>query len=356
MEDSLLKPRRKDRRWIWVLVTAIAPVAWGASYVVTSHTLPAEAPLWGAVLRALPAGLVLMLFARRRPRGAWWWRSVVLGVLNVAAFFILVYLAAHLLPSSVAASVQALTPVALAGFAWALVAERPNVRIVLGSVLGIGGVLLVVGTSTGRLDWWGVAAAFGAMLLAALSGVLAKRWADGTSVISVVAWQLVAGGVLLLPFAIGFEGAMPTVDANGWAGYAYMAFVATALAYWAWFTGLSRLPAATVGIVGLMNPVTGVLVGTLVAGERLGWLQWLGVALVLGGIVIGQARARRAELPLDGGADDVGGELGRLAADDPERRVLLEPRAGVLDVEVAHRELADPVLRAEGRVRDPLHR
>jgi probable blue pigment (indigoidine) exporter len=345
-----------SRRWVWVLVTAIAPIAWGASYVVTSHTLPADAPLWGAVLRALPAGLILMLFARRRPRGSWWWRSAVLGVLNVAAFFTLVYLAAHLLPSSIAASVQALTPVALAGFAWVLIAERPNVRIVLGSILGIGGVLLVVGTSTGRLDWWGVAAAFGAMLLASLSGVLSKRWADGTPVIAVAAWQLVAGGILLLPFAIGFEGAMPVVDATGWAGYAYMAIIATALAYWAWFTGLSRLPAATVGIVGLLNPVTGVLLGTIVAGERLGWLQWLGVGLVLGGIVIGQARARRAPSALDGRPDDVGRELGGFPADDPERRVLLEARAGVLDVEIAHRELTDSILRTEGRVRDALHR
>ena len=333
MEENSTGGRRLDSRWLWVLVTAIAPVAWGASYVVTSHTLPADAPLWGATLRALPAGIILLLFARRLPRGAWWWRSAVLGVLNVAAFFTLVYLAAHLLPSSVAASVQALTPVALAGFAWALVAERPTIKVVLGSILGIGGVLLVVGMSTGSLDWWGVAAVFAAMLLASLSGVLAKRWADGTPVISVTAWQLVAGGLLLLPFAIGFEGAMPRVDAAGWLGYAYMAIIATALAYWAWFTGLSRLPAATVGIIGLLNPVTGVLLGTLVAGEHLGWPQWLGVGLVLSGILVGQGRARMARrarptpaLVLDRGTNDVGGEFGRLPADDAELDVLLETR------------------------------
>ncbi len=281
-----------ENKWHWLLITAIAPVAWGASYFVTSHTLPADAPLWGAAIRALPAGLILMAFARRRPRGVWWWRSGVLGLLNVAAFFALVYVAAQLLPSSVATSVQALAPVALAGFAWALASERPTARIALGALLGIGGVLLVVGTGGGRLDWLGVAAAVVAVALSSLSGVLAKRWADGTPVIAVAAWQLVLGGALLVPFAFGFEGTPPVVDGLGWAGYAYMAVVATALAYWAWFTGLSRLPAGTVGIVGLLNPVTGVLLGTLAAGELLGWLQWLGIALVLVGILVGQGRSR----------------------------------------------------------------
>jgi len=280
-------------KWRWLLLTAIAPIAWGASYFVTSHTLPADAPIWGAAIRALPAGLLLMAFARRMPRGAWWGRSTLLGVMNVAVFFVLVYVAAQLLPSSVASSVQALTPVALAGFAWALVAERPTRRIALGALLGIGGVLLVVGAGTGRLDGWGIAAAATSMLLASLSGVLAKRWADGTPVMAVTAWQLVIGGALLVPFAFGFEGLPPVVDGLGWAGYAFMTLIATALAYWAWFTGLSKLPAATVGIVGLLNPVTGVLLGTLAAGELLGWPQWLGVGLVLGGILAAQAPAKR---------------------------------------------------------------
>ena len=60
---------------IWVLVTAIAPIAWGSTYFVTHEYLPADAPLWGSVIRALPAGLVLLLIGRRLPRGRWWWRS-----------------------------------------------------------------------------------------------------------------------------------------------------------------------------------------------------------------------------------------------------------------------------------------
>lgn len=83
-----------------VAVTAVAPVAWGSTYVVTRGALPADAPVWGAAFRALPAGLLLLLLVRRLPAGAWWWRSVVLGALNVGGLFVLVYVAAVRLPST----------------------------------------------------------------------------------------------------------------------------------------------------------------------------------------------------------------------------------------------------------------
>ena len=59
----------------------------------------------------------------------------------------------------------------------------------------------------------------------------------------------------------------------------------------AWFGGLRHLPAATVGLIGLLNPVTGVLLGTLLAGEVLAGRQLLGMALVLGAILVGRATA-----------------------------------------------------------------
>ena len=85
-------------------------------------------PLTAAALRALPAGLLLLAVRRRLPRGAWWWRSLVLSVLNCGAFFVLVYLAAKLLPTSLAAMLMSLSPIAMMLIAWGVVAERPTLR------------------------------------------------------------------------------------------------------------------------------------------------------------------------------------------------------------------------------------
>ena len=198
----------------WVAVTAIAPLAWGATYVVTRQLLPSDAPVWGAAIRALPAGLLLLLLARRLPRGPWWWRSLVLGTINIGAFFLLVYVAAQALPSSVAASIMALAPLALAGFAWWLLAQRPTARTVVGAVSGMVGVLLLIGGARGDLSVAGVTASASALTLSAFGSVLATRWADGTPVLATTAWQLVAGGAILTLVGIAVA-TWPTVSGGG---------------------------------------------------------------------------------------------------------------------------------------------
>ena len=73
-------------------VTALAPLAWGSTYAVTTQLLPPDRPLLAATLRALPAGLLLLLATRKLPRGSWWWRAAVLGALNIGVFFALLFL------------------------------------------------------------------------------------------------------------------------------------------------------------------------------------------------------------------------------------------------------------------------
>ncbi|KTS14267.1 DMT family transporter [Microbacterium testaceum] len=288
-----------EDKWRLVAITAVAPIAWGATYVVTRHLLPPDAPLWGAALRALPAGLLLWAIARRRPRGSWWWRAPVLGLLNFGAFFVLVYLAAQLLPSSIAASIMALAPLALAGIAWPLLSQRPTARWAAGAVLGIAGVLLVVGLGAGAVSPAGVVASVIALLASSLGAILTTRWRDDTPLLATTSWQLIAGGIVLVVAAAIVEGPPPRVDAIGVAAYAGIAVVATALAFVCWFTGLRHLPAGTVGIIGLLNPVTGVVLGIVVGGESLAPLQALGIALVLLSLVVARPRpAREGPLPV----------------------------------------------------------
>lgn len=293
-----------EATWRWVLVTAIAPVAWGSTYFVTREFLPAGQPLHGAALRALPAGLLLLLLCRARPRGAWWWRSVVLGVLNTSAFFALVYVAAQLLPTSVASVVMATSSVVMMLVAWAVLAERPAPVAVAGAVLGIAGVAAMLLTATEAVSPTGVAASVAAMLMSSVGFVLARRCSGQVPVLASTAWQLVAGGLVVLPVALLVEGAPPALDGPAVAGFAYVGVVATALAFTAWFTGLRHLTAGTVGLVGLLNPVTGVLLGTALAGEALSGRQVAGIALVLAGIVLALPRPRAGRDPGTGGGED----------------------------------------------------
>lgn len=281
-----------EARWTWLLVAAIAPIAWGANYFVTRQFLPEDAPLWGAAIRALPAGILLLLIKPRLPRGSWWWKSVVLGALNVGAFFVLIYVASQLLPSNIASTIMATSAAVLMFLAWPLLAERPARTAVVGAVVGFVGVCVLLVQGGEAVNPWGVVASLVAMLMSSVGFILTKRWSPDESIITVTSWQLLAGGLLLLGVALVFEGAPPVLNPTAIAGFAYVSVIATALAFVAWFTALRHLPTGTVGLVGLLNPLTGVLLGTLLASEPFGLRQAIGTSLVLAGVLIGQRRQR----------------------------------------------------------------
>ncbi|MFE2531018.1 EamA family transporter [Streptomyces sp. NPDC059371] len=298
----------------WVALTAVAPVAWGTNYFVTHEFLPADRPLYGAALRALPAGLVLLALCRRLPRGAWWWRSAVLGLLNMSVFFVLVYTASQLLPTSVASTVMAVAPLTMMLIAWPLVSERPRTAHLAGAAIGLGGVCLMLLSGVETVSVPGVLASAAAMLVSSFGFILAKRWSAGVDVLASTAWQLTAGGLFLLPVAAAVEGRPPALSGQTVLAFGYVTLIATALAFAAWFTGLRHLPTGTVGLIGLLNPVTGVLLGTVVAKESLTVQQLGGLVLVLAGVVLG--RPKRA------GRQDTG-----QASPHPER--VREPRTRV---------------------------
>lgn len=284
-----------------MLLTAVAPVAWGSTYIVTENFLPPDRPLFAATVRALPVGLVLLALRRQLPPPGWRLRAVVLGLCNIGLFFPLIFLSAYHLPGGLAATLQATSPLAVMAIAWPLIGERPPAIRVGAALVGILGVALLVLRNPGQVDGIGLLAAFGSVAVSALGFVLVKRWPapttaqspDGVGMLTVVSWQLVVGGIALLPVALVVEGAPPALDGQAVLGFAWIAIAGTGLAYFCWFRGLSRMPAGAAALVGLVNPVVGTVLGIAFAAEVFGPTQALGMALVLGGVVAGQRLTRR---------------------------------------------------------------
>lgn len=275
-------------KWRYVLLTTLAPVTWGTTYYVTQQYLPAESPLWGAAIRALPAGLLLLALSRKRPHGSWWLKSCVLGTLNMGAFFALVYVAAQLLPTSIAATIMATGPLVMMVLAWPLIGEKPQLLSLLGAALGIVGVCTMLFSANGVINPLGVLASLAAMVMSSIGFVLTKRWGAGVDTLSLASWQLIAGALTLIPLALIVEGAPPALDTQAMLAFSYVSIIATAVAYVAWFTGIKHLSAGTVGLLGLLNPITGVLLGLALAGETFTLQQIVGILLALTGILLGQ--------------------------------------------------------------------
>ncbi|GAB7190683.1 EamA family transporter [Kineococcus sp. NUM-3379] len=277
-----------------VLATALAPAVWGSTYLVTTELLPQERPLLAALLRALPAGLLLVLISRRLPTGSWWWRAAVLGGLNIGVFFALLFVAAHRLPGGVAAVLGAVQPLLVAALAPRLLGEPATRRALAAAGVGVAGVALLVLRADARLDAVGALAALGGAVAMAAGTLLTRRWGRPAPLLAVTGWQLVAGGLLLLPLALLVEGAPPPPTAASTAGFAYLGLLGTAVAYALWFRGLGALPASATAPLGLLSPVVATALGWAVLGQGLGPTQLLGAALVLGALTAAQLPARRA--------------------------------------------------------------
>lgn len=268
-----------------VLITSIASMLWGLSWIGISEFMPADRPLWAAALRALPAGLVLLALVRRLPRGSWWWRATVLGALNFGIFFALLTVAAYRVPGGVGATMGALQPLMVAALGIPLLAVMPVRRQITGGLVAVVGVSMLVLGPDAALDAIGIAAAIAAVASMALGLVLTKRWSDPSiGSLALTAWQLVAGGLLLVPMSLLFEGTPPAPTTDTVIAVLFVGLLCTGVANWIWFWGLERLPAMQASFLTLIAPVVAAATGWIMLGESMTPMQITGAVLALGSV------------------------------------------------------------------------
>lgn len=280
-------------RTLDLILTALAPMIWGSTYIVTTEILPDGYPMTAAMLRALPAGMLLILFTRTLPRGIWLVRSFALGALNFSVFWWLLFVAAYRLPGGVAATVGAMQPLIVLSLSKLLLDQNIRPAAVIAGIGGVIGVAILVLTPRAALDGLGIFAALGGAVSMAFGTVLTRKWQPPVPALTFTAWQLFAGGLLLLPVAILAEPALPPLDAGAVLGFTYLGLIGGALTYFFWFRGIARLGPSTVAPLGLLSPVAATFLGLLFLKETLNPLQTAGMGLVLASVWIGQNAQRK---------------------------------------------------------------
>lgn len=269
-------------------LTALAPAIWGSTYLVTTEFLPAGYPLTVAMLRALPAGLLLLLLVRRLPQGIWWPRTFLLGALNFSFFWAMLFVSAYRLPGGVAATVGAVQPLIVILLSRVLLGSPIRALSVIAGLAGIVGVGLLVLTPGARLDPLGVLAGLAGAVSMAFGTVLSRHWTPPVPPLTFTAWQLAAGGLLLVPVALILEPSLPPLTPANVLGFAYLGLIGAAFTYLLWFRGLSRLEPSAVSPLGFLSPVVAILLGWGVLDERLTSVQALGILVVFASVWLSQ--------------------------------------------------------------------
>ncbi|QFQ89873.1 EamA family transporter (plasmid) [Paracoccus kondratievae] len=275
---------------------AAATILWGFTYIVTTTMLP-QNPMFIAAVRALGGGLPLLLIVRDFPPRAWWGRIIILGTLNNALFFGLLFVAAIRLPGGVAATFQALGPLFMVLLAWPLLGAKPSPSKLAAVGLGAAGVAMVVLKGNASLDLIGILAALGGAFAVALGGGLIHKWGRPSSIISLAAWQMIVAGVELA-IAAALLGDIPaSLSGINILGLAILALFLTSLAFVLWFTAIAGAGPSAVAPLLLLTPLTAFVLDGLVRGVIPSSIQSVGVAIVIGSLLYGQHVDRRAFRP-----------------------------------------------------------
>lgn len=270
-------------------LAATAPAIWGSTYIVTTLMLSDGYPLTVAMLRALPAGLILLALVRRLPPFELLGKIMILGALNFTIFWAFLFVAAYRLPGGVAATLGAVQPLivlVLSGLLLGTVTAWHSVAAALAGLVGVG--LLVLGPEAG-LDLIGVGAALAGALSMGAGVVLTRKWQPSVPPLVFTAWQLTAGGLLLLPLALVIEPGFPFADLTrqNLLGLIWLGLFGAALTYFFWFRGIARLGPASVTVLGFLSPLAAVFLGWVILDQSLAPLQAIGTIIILASIWLG---------------------------------------------------------------------
>lgn len=289
-----------------LVIAVVAAFSFGFSGALIKPLLEAGwSPAAAVTVRALIGGLALTPAALVLVRGRWravWrgrWRILAMALVGVAGTQLVYFAAVQRIPVSTAILLEYLAPLLLVGFVWVRTCRAPRVVVIVGSVVAIGGLLLVVSPGgAGALDPLGLLFGVLAMVGCAVYYVLAARPSDGLPPVALAAAGLLIGGVAL--GLVGLTGLVPFTATFGdtdllgspapwWVPLLIVGLVATAVAYAASITATEMLGSRLASFVGLLEVVAAALYAWLLLGEALSPLQLGGGLLILIGIAFVRA-------------------------------------------------------------------
>ncbi len=284
-----------------LLITAIAPIIWGSTYIVTTELLPANSPLLASTFRALPAGIILILLTRTLPSGHWWVRLPILGFLNIGFFFYCLFYAATYLPGGMAALIMSIQPILVMGLSYVLLNNKLSSKQILASFVGMMGIALLVLNNHAALNLNGIIVGLFGTVSMSLGVVMTKRWGrpKGMTMLGFTGWQLFFGGLLLLPIALTVEHLPATLTLKNYLGYSYLCLFGAIISYSLWFRGIEKLPTTSLSFLGFLSSVSAVILGYVILNQSLTWLQLCGAVAIFVSILLAAPKtARHQALPI----------------------------------------------------------
>ena len=277
----------------WLLLGLLSMI-WGGSFFFIEVAVRKVTPFTLVFCRVGIAAAILLgvcfLTNRKLPAEPGLWAAFLfMGLLNNLIPFSLIAWSQQHIQSSLASILNATTPIFSVLLAHFLTREeRFTINRGLGVLLGWLGVALLIGIESLEgldLKIAGYLAVLGAALCYACAAIFGRRFKSMPPV-TVTTGMLCCSSAMLLPLALAFE--QPWALHPGpaaWGAILGLSVVSTAAAYMIYFRILARAGATNILLVTFLIPVSAILLGVLILGERLGWNALGGMLLIFAGLI-----------------------------------------------------------------------
>jgi drug/metabolite transporter (DMT)-like permease len=286
----------------WLLLVILS-LLWGGSFFFAKIAVAELPPFTLALGRVAIAAAILVVLVRLAGDSlgvlARLWRHfAVLGLLSNAVPFSLIFWGQTVIPSGLASILNATTPIFTVVVAhFATMDERLDAAKLVGIAAGFFGVVIMLGPDVfGDIgaNVWAQIACLAAALSYAFAGVYGRRLKE-QPVTVVAAGQLIAATVMLTPVVALLDRpwTLPLPSGTALGALLALAALSTALAYVIYFRILARAGAINLMLVTFLIPVSAILLGMLVLGERLSPRHFAGMAVIALGLAAIDGRPAR---------------------------------------------------------------
>lgn len=283
----------------WALIVFIGAV-WGCSFLFNAVLIRELSPFWVSALRvgvgALGCWIFFLVTHRRLPTNLRLYpQLLLLGMMNYAIPFALFPLAEQSLPSGIVGVINAMTPMTtvIVSQLWAG-GEKATWNKAAGVIVGFAGatVLALPSIGNGAAELWAIGACLLATICYALTLNYARRF-KGLDSATIASCSLTGATLVSVPVALATSGLPVITHAQTWGALAGLGLISTSLAFLLMYWLLPRVGATNFSINTFITPVSAILLGVVVLGERFEPTVVAGIALIFVGLVFIDGRLVR---------------------------------------------------------------
>ena len=289
-----------------ILLAMLAPLLWGTTYAVVSSEFVGWSPFALSVWRALPAGLLLLLLKPTLPKISELPALLLIGFLNIALFFGLLFAAAMQIPSTLVGVGMVALPVIGLAVMGIFHQVKPSVIQLISALILISCSAYLFITSAVPISLSAVLLLIGAMTALIGGSVVAKHVMKKIHWWKLLTWKLIFGGLILIPMAyweMSWSGKsfVAAIPANGeqWAAMIWLTVGLTSLAYGAYIYTIPMISTNELSFFGTLNPILAMILGATLMGESFSRIQVVIMIVMVASNIIAQLIEYRKNLPTE---------------------------------------------------------